>query len=475
MSSRLPYLTFICLVSTLGGLLFGYDMIVISGTQDHVRVQFQLSSVMQGQFTNMAVLGCLLGVVVVIVLGDRLCRKNLLISSSMLLLLSAAWCGFAMSITGLFLARFIGGVGVGIASVISPLYISEASPPNLRGRMVTLFQLMINIGVLLAAVVNAQLQAMSGNSNFHSPWLRFLFRDEIWRGMFLMEVVPAALFLLLCLFLPLSPRWLVKENRMDDARAVLRRIRKHEVVEAELLEIHDAVAHEDDCSFVRLFQRGLRKALIIGLFLTVIGDLSGITAVFYYGPGIFERAGFAVDGAMNSFITISLFVIAGTVMASLLIDRVGRKPLLYISNTGCMLSLLGTGWILQGGSGHERLLVVLICTFVLCFGLGLGPIKFVIINEIFPTRLRGRASAVCTLGLWGAISLVSSVFPVLRDGAGMAVCFLAFGAVLILVYPFLAWVLPETKGRSLEALEQIWNPDDRTGSLSGQTQGRKTA
>jgi MFS family permease len=321
--------------------------------------------------------------------------------------------------------------------------------------MVTLFQLMINTGALLAAITNAGLQSMSAKVVFDAPWMQTLFVDEVWRGMFLMEAVPAMLFFLLCLLVPLSPRWLVKEKRLKDAEAVLRRLRNPATVPAELSEISEAVAHEQS-SFAQLFAKGLRTPIFIGLFLAVIGDLSGITAVFYYGPGIFERAGFERNAAMTSFVMISSFLLVGTALASWLVDRVGRKPFLYVSTTGCILTLLGTGVLLKLGAGYETKLVWLICGFALFFAIGLGPIKFVIITEMFPTRLRGRASAVCTQGLWIAVSLVISIFPIMRDGLGMAACFFAFGAVLFLVYPFMFWVLPETKGRSLEVLEKMW-------------------
>jgi SP family arabinose:H+ symporter-like MFS transporter len=453
---HLGFLIFICLAATAGGLLFGYDMIVVSGTQEQVARQFHLSSSMQGQFTNMAVIGCLLGVLSTIVLGDRISRKSLLVSSSFLLFLAAIGCGLSRSWPELFFARWLGGVGVGIASVISPLYIAEVSPASFRGRMVTLFQLMINLGILAAAVINAGLEMCSERAQLSALWMRTILVDEVWRAMFLVQALPGLGFFLLCLLLPHSPRWLIKEGRYSAAKSVLGRIRQCDEAQAEFEEIREAVMREDD-RFGQLFEGCYFEAIKVGLFLSLIGDLSGITAVFYYGPGILNQVGLGRRGSLAGFIVISLFIVLGTLLASWLIDLVGRKPLLYSSTSGCMVSLLGTGLLLLGGRSQGSIIVALICAFVLFFGIGLGPIKFVIISEIFPTKLRGRASAVCTMGLWTSVSLVASLFPVIRDGAGMAICFLLFGIILMLTFPLLILYVPETKGRTLESLEMMWS------------------
>jgi MFS transporter, SP family, arabinose:H+ symporter len=339
---------------------------------------------------------------------------------------------------------------------MSPLIIAEVSPANVRGRLVTLFQLMINLGLLAAAIMNTWLEANSEHVQFNAGWLNTVLVNEVWRAMFLVQAVPGLAFVVLCLMLPHSPRWLVKEGRYSDAMAILSKIRTDDEAHTEFDEIRQTVTCEDG-TFRHLLGREFAKPIRIGLFLSLIGDLSGITAVFYYGPGILDRIGFGQRGSLAGFVVISLFIVLGTLLASWLIDRLGRKLLLCTSTAGCLVSLFGAGMLLLAGRPAGATVVALICSFVFFFGIGLGPIKFVIISEIFPTKLRGRATAVCISGLWLSVSLVASMFPIIRDRAGIAPCFLLFGFILMLALPVFIVYIPETKGRTLESLELTWS------------------
>ena len=458
---NIGFLVFISIVASMGGLLFGYDTVVIAGTVSPVKAQFAMTDVMEGFFVSAALWGCALGVAFsgcLADVSDRYGRKNTMIQSAVLLFVSALGCGITPNITILILSRFIGGVGVGLASMASPLYISEVSPSHLRGRLVSLFQLTICLGILAAMFVNTQLQGIServsltaGDSIWH-----LMFVKEIWRGMFAAEILPATAFLLLCLMIPKSPRWLVTKGRVDEAKAILKKIRGNTTkAEVEMGEIRETVSHESG-SAIQLLQPRLRKAFFVGLFLAVFSELSGITIVMYYGPSILEKAGFTMGGSLSGHFSIGLVLTVFTMIAVWLIDIVGRRPLMLVGNTGAFVGLVAIGLLFSTGRSEGIALVVMMCLFVACFSFSLGPIKWVVMSEIFPTKIRGRAVALATLALWMTDVFLNHVFPIIRDRLGVQTNFFLFACFLIPQFFFVWKIMPETKGRTLEEIEKSW-------------------
>lgn len=456
----LLFLTFICIVSALGGLLFGFDTVVISGARGLVTEQFEMSKTMEGWLVSSALWACALGAMIAGALSDRFGRKKVLILSGILFVISAWGCGIAESSSFLVIARIIGGIGVGIASMISPLYISEISPPSLRGRMVTLFQFAITIGICLSLFSNAGLQAISeklAGSDYQGVW-RHMLVDQVWRGMFIAEVPPAVLFFLLCLVIPESPRWLAKVGKTDKALSILSKVAIKVSPEKELEEINNAIAHEGG-SLTQLFKPGLRKALFVALFLSIVSELSGITVVFYYGPGILESAGFKLGDALGGFVSIGLVNVIFTIIAIWLMDKLGRRPLLFFGNLGCFIALATIGFLFRAGRTEGMILVVMMCLFVACFAFSMGPIKWVVMSEIFPTRIRGRAVAIATLAVWVTDGIYNQLFPMVQESIGMSGSFFIFALVLIPQFFFVWRIMPETKGRTLENIEQSWTTD----------------
>lgn len=463
---NIGFLIFICVVASMGGLLFGYDTVVIAGTISPVKAQFAMTDVMEGFFVSAALWGCALGVALsgcIIDVGDRYGRKWTMIGSAVLLLISALGCGIAPNVSILIIARLIGGVGVGLASMASPLYISEVSPAHLRGRMVSLFQLTICIGILVAMFVNTQLQAMSERLSEQADEVtglqavfHFIFVEEVWRSMFAAEILPAIGFLILCLVIPKSPRWLVTKGRFDDAMAILKKVRGNTTIaEKEMGEIRETVSHESS-SAMQLFHPGLRKALFVGFFLAIFSELSGITIVMYYGPSILEDAGFTMGGSLSGHFSIGVVLTVFTMVAVWLIDIVGRRPLMLIGNTGAFLGLVAIGLLFATGRTEGITIIVMMCLFVACFSFSLGPIKWVVMSEIFPTKIRGRAVALATLALWMTDVFLNHAFPVIRDRLGVETNFFLFACFLIPQFFFVWKIMPETKGRTLEEIEQSW-------------------
>ena len=446
------YLTFLSAVSALGGLLFGFDTVVISGTIKPVVEQFALSDAQTGLFVSSALLGCAIGAAFAGLVADRFGRKPTLGLSSLLLLLSAAGCAIAWSFPSLVFFRWIGGVGVGVASMVCPLYISETSPPNLRGRLVSLFQFAITIGILMAYFSNYGLAALAENLRGGTGLISWMFGDQFWRGMFLAEAVPGVVFCALCLVIPETPRYLVSKGRQPEALSILSRINGTAQAQQILAEISAAISHETG-KLGDLFAPGFRRALLVALFLAVFSELSGVTVVLYYGPAILDQAGVQLGEALGGLAIIGFVNVIFTVIALLYIDKVGRRPLLLVGTIGCVLCLLGLAAVFYLGQQSATLFVLLFCGFMAFFAFSIGPIKWVVISEIFPTRIRGRAVAIATFGVWAVDTVYNYLFPVLQPLLSTAGIFLIFGLILIPQIIFVLWFMPETKGRSLEEIE----------------------
>ena len=452
---NLFYLFFVCLVTALGGFLFGFDTAVISGTVGFVKQQFALDAIQEGWFVAVALLGCIIGVAFSGILADRFGRKATLFLSALLFAVSAFWCAVAPEHVSLIVARFVGGLGIGVASMLAPLYISEISIPEFRGRMVTLYQFAITIGILAAYFSNALLLSWSQSGSVQGEFLNWIVVSEVWRGMFGMGVIPAVLFFLLLFFIPQSPRWLMARGYPDRARAILARVTNEETAAREVEEIQ-ATLKEETGSIRQLFQPGLRLPLFLGVSIAVLSQLTGINVIIYYGPKIFAEAGFKVAESLDSQVIIGIMNVVATIFALWKIDDFGRKPLLITGVIGMMVSLLCIAGVFFAGSDGSPLLVVCILVYVTFFAFSFGCVTWTLLSEIYPTHIRGRAMSIATLSLWCGTFVVGQAFPWLLETLGGAGVFVLF-ALMCLPAIIIAWkFLPETKGKTLEEIERFW-------------------
>jgi sugar porter (SP) family MFS transporter len=457
-TGRRGYLTFVCVVAALGGLLFGFDTVVIGGTVTAVKKQFLLDQWLEGLFVASALIGCMVGSAFAGPISDAFGRKKVLILSSALFLATGLGCALAWDKWSLLLFRFIGGMGIGVASMVCPLYISEISPAKVRGRMVTLFQFAITIGICVCLFSNAAMEYLSrrGTPGAAGGFYQWIFVDQVWRSMFLMATLPAVFFATLTLFIPESPRWLAKAGLTARARDTLARVGGLVAAEQSLLEIRRAIAAETG-RLSDLFQPGARRALFVALFLSLVSELSGVTVVLYYGPDILNHAGVRLSDALGGFAIIGVCNMAFTVIALWLMDRAGRRPLLFWGTAGCAAVLAAIGALFASQRTGGGFLVTLICLFFAFFAFSIGPIKWVMMSEIFPTRIRGRAVAIATVAVWLGDTITNYFFPWARQAWGPALCFFLFAAVLVPQLFFVRTVMPETKGRTLEEIERSWS------------------
>jgi MFS transporter, SP family, arabinose:H+ symporter len=454
----LSYLVFCAMASALGGLLFGYDLFVISGAKDLIVSHFKLSSWMEGWFVSSAMVGAMVGCALAGPASDRFGRRSVLRIAALLLTACGVGCALAWSSASLIFFRWIGGVGVGVASMVCPLYISEISPARLRGRLVTLFQLAICVGIVAAILVNTGLlgwhERLQGSTQT-TGLLRLLVTDEVWRSMVGMQALPALGFLAACLVIAESPRWLAENGRGDEALAVLERINGPAIADSEMAAIRTTIGEERG-SLSELFKPGLRRVLGMALFLAVVSEFSGITTIWNFGPEIIRGQGIQLANEMSGMVVIASSLSVFTLVAVWLMDRAGRRRLLLWGNLGCFLSLIALGVLLGRPDATPTLKVAAAAAFVACFAFSMGPIKWVFMSEVFPTRIRGRAVAISSLAVWTADALLNQVFPLLRDSWGKSATFFTFAAVLIPQFYFVWRIMPETKGRSLEEIEQSW-------------------
>lgn len=436
------YLLVICFVAALGGLLFGFDTAVISGTVGFLQTEFELSAAMKGWVASSALVGCFLGALAAGTLSDRFGRKKVMLLSAFFFTISAIGCGLAHTALQLVLARLVGGLGIGIASLISPLYIAEISPPHIRGRLVALQQLAIVLGILGAFYSNS-LILHTGLSDAAK-----------WRWMFAVGAFPAVVFFLLILVVPESPRWLSKQGLDAAARAILVRVAGEDAAQTELAQIREALAHEGG-SFADLLKPGLRRALFVGVTLAILTQVTGINAIMYYAPEIFKQAGSVAAAAYNDTVWIGLTNLVFTLISMTVVDHLGRKPLLLIGAACMGLALLGVGYAFHTHAEGKGLLLGVLA-YVGSFAVSMGVVGWVVISEIYPTRTRGRAMAVATSAVWGACFLVSQTFPILVEQVGSAATFWTYGALCVVAIAFVWRFVPETKGRSLEEIERSW-------------------
>jgi len=449
------YFTTLALIAALGGFLFGFDTAVISGAIKSICEQFGLDEIMEGWLVSSALVGCIAGSAAAGSMSDRFGRKRVLVLSGVLFVFTALGCALARDAGFLIFSRLVGGIAVGVAGMVVPLYIAEISPPQLRGRMISCFQLAITIGILAAYFSNALLRDLSARAALDptSPFAGWLVLKEVWRSMLGSLVFPAGAFFLFLLFVPESPRWLVKQNRPQEALAVLARIAGRATAQRQMDEIAATIAMEGPGA-VRLWGASLRKPLLMAVFLAMSAQASGINAVIYYGPKIFETAHFPFADALGSQVILGVVNVVFTLLVMWKVDTLGRRPLLFWGNAGVFLSLILLSGFFAGPSSHGAWLILFLCTYLACFAFSLGPLPWIFMAEIFPTRIRGRAMSVANLSLWTTNAVVCQTFPWLDKNFGAASTFALYAAMIFPVFFFVGLVMPETKGRSLEELEK---------------------
>jgi MFS transporter, SP family, arabinose:H+ symporter len=455
MNNKRVYLMTITLVASLGGFLFGFDMAVISGVLPLLQKQFSLSPFQEGWFVSSALVGCIVGVAFSGELSDRVGRKKLLIASAILFLASALGCMLMPSLFWVIAARFIGGVGIGIASNVVPLYISEIAPARSRGRLITYYQFALTFGILAAYLTNAGLV----NHALHNPGGDGLFHTiliaETWRGMMGLGAIPALLFLVGLLQVPESPRWLINKGHQQQGKIILNKINAEADAEKDFQHIQVNV-NEPKLSFRELFAPQWRRALIIGILLPLFSQFSGINAIIYYGPSILNNAGISLSNSLLSQVIFGAANMLFTLIAIWKVDSSGRRPLYIAGTAGAAISLLLTGLCFATGATSSIWLLVCVLAFLACFAFSIGPLKFVVAAEIFPNRIRGRAMALSIMVMWIADTIVGQLTPVLLKGIGTAATFWVFAAFCVIAFITVYKLLPETKGKTLEEIEGDW-------------------
>ena len=455
------YLIFLSVVAALGGFLFGYDTAVISGTIAQVTQLFQLDTLQQGWYVGCALVGSIVGVLFAGILSDKLGRKLTMVISAVLFSTSALGCALCADFTQLVIYRIIGGVGIGVVSIVSPLYISELAVAQYRGRLVSLYQLAVTVGFLGAYLVNYQLLAWAeSGTQLSVDWLNKVFITEVWRGMLGMETLPAILFFIIIFFIPESPRWLIVRGKELKAINILEKI-YNSITEAksQLKETKSVLTSETKSEWSLLMKPGIFKAVIIGVCIAILGQFMGVNAVLYYGPSIFENAGLSGGDSLFYQVLVGLVNTLTTVLALVIIDKVGRKKLVYYGVSGMVVSLILIGlYFLFGDSlGVSSLfLLVFFLFYVFCCAVSICAVVFVLLSEMYPTKVRGLAMSIAGFALWIGTYLIGQLTPWMLQNLTPAGTFFLF-AVMCVPYMLIVWKLvPETTGKSLEEIERYW-------------------
>lgn len=455
------YLIFLSVIAALGGFLFGYDAAVISGTISQITTQFQLDEIQVGWYVGCALIGSIIGVLFAGKLSDAWGRKTTLLIAAIFFSVSGISCALIGSFEQLIFARILGGIGIGIVSIVSPLYISEVSIAQYRGRLVALYQLAVTIGFLGAYLTNFQLLHFAQNGTvFNSVWLNRIFVSEVWRGMLGFSCIPALLFFIILFFIPESPRWLVLKGRDDSAMHIFRKIylSAQEAMQ-QMQETKSVIQSDTKSDWKFLLQPGILKAVLIGAGIAILGQFMGVNAVLYYGPSIFEKAGLSGGDALFSQVLVGIVNAVTTVIAVFIIDKVGRKKLVYYGVSGMILSLLSISFYFRFAETlhlPNSLLLFFFLFYVFCCAISICAVIFVLLSEMYPTRIRGMAMSIAGFALWVGTYLIGQLTPWMLQNLTPAGTFLLFAAMCV-PYILIVWkLIPETTGKSLEEIERYW-------------------
>jgi len=461
-SNQIVYVVWLSIVASLGGFLFGYDTAVISGTVDQVSLQFHLDDITKGWYVGCALVGSIAGVMVAGSLADKFGRKIVLILSAVLFSISGFGCMVAGSEVMLVIARILGGIGIGVASVISPLYIAEVSVPSYRGRLVSMYQLAITVGFLGAYLANYGLHQYSLailEKGANTGLFNKIFGTEVWRGMLGMESVPALLFFIVLFLIPESPRWLVVKGQEIKAAIILKKIYGEKEAGIQISNVKNLVASETSTNWRMLFQPGFRMALFIGVALAMLGQFMGVNAVLYYGPTIFKESGLSSGDSLFYQSLVGLVNMLTTVLALIIIDKVGRKQLVYWGVSGMIIALVLIAVFFAFGVKlglPAVFLLIFFLFYIFCCAISICAVIFVLLSEMYPVKVRGAAMSIAGLSLWIGTYLIGQLTPLMLSTFTPAGTFMLF-AVMCIPYMLIVWkLLPETTGKSLEEIEEMW-------------------
>lgn len=452
---KIGYVWTICLVAACGGLLFGYDWVVIGGAKPFYEAYFSITDPAQsGWAMSSALVGCIFGALISGWCADKFGRKMPLILSAILFSASAWGTAVASNFDMFIVYRIVGGVGIGLASALSPLYIAEVSPAEKRGRFVAVNQLTIVIGVLAAQLINLMIAEPVATGATQQAIVESWNGQTGWRWMFGVELVPAVIFLVLMFFVPESPRWLVKAGKADRARAMLQRIGSAEYAGQTLKEIEHTLQKDNHkVAWSTLLQPQIKPIVIIGMVLAVFQQWCGINVIFNYAQEIFASAGFDINGTLKSIVATGIINLVFTLAALPLVDKIGRRKLMLFGASGLtVIYVLIAGAYGLGIMGWPVLVLVLAAIAI--YALTLAPVTWVLLSEIFPNRVRGLAMSLGTLALWIACFLLTYTFPLLNASLGASGSFLLYGVICAMGFIYVLRNVPETKGVTLEALEE---------------------
>ena len=453
-SYNIGYILFLAVVAACGGFLFGYDTAVISGTIKQVTTLFGLNDIEQGWYVGCALVGSIAGVAVAGTMSDWIGRRLTMIFASIMFSVSAIGCALCGSYQWLVFYRIVGGIGIGIVSIVSPMYISEIAVTEYRGRLVSLYQLAITVGFWGAYLINYWLLSVSESTRFDSELMNWIFVDEVWRGMLGMETLPALLFFIILFIIPESPRWLLLRGKVARSESIFGKIySRKERVKKQVEELQAHIANETKSEFKYLFQPGILTAVVAGLCIAILGQFMGVNAVLYYGPTIFENAGLSGGDSLFYQVLIGVVNMGTTILALLIIDKIGRKKLVYYGVSGMIVSLLLIAFYFSFGESlglSSILMLIFFLLYVFCTAVSISAVVWVLLSEMYPTKVRGIAMSIAGFALWVGTYLVSQLTPWLLG------TFLLF-AVMCVPYMLIMWrYIPETAGKSLEEIEKYW-------------------
>jgi len=454
-AEQTAYVWGIAIVAALGGLLFGYDWVVIGGARQFYEVYFHLDSpTLIGWANSCALVGCLFGSLAAGYLADRYGRRRVLLAAAILFAISSALTGWAYTFDSFIVWRIVGGTAIGLSSNVSPLYIAEISPAATRGRLVSLNQFAIVVGILLAQVVNWRIAQpvalnLTADTILHSWNVQYG-----WRWMFTAVVIPSAVFTVASLFLPESPRWLLVRNRKDDARAVLQRVGGMAYAASEIAGIEHSLLAEvsNRASWRDLLRPGIRRIVFVGIALAVLQQWTGINILFNYAAEVYRSAGYGANDIFLNIVITGAINLVFTVLSMMLVDRLGRRWMMLFGCIGIGISHLLCAFAYQAGWHASAVLVLTLCA-IACYALTLAPVTWVLIAEIFPNRVRSHGVSAAVSGLWTASFLLTYTFPAMNARLGTAGIFFAYGLICLLGCALVARFVPETKGKTLEQIE----------------------
>ncbi|MBB6144260.1 sugar porter (SP) family MFS transporter [Silvibacterium bohemicum] len=449
------YVWMIALIAAMGGLLFGYDWVVIGGARQFYEAYFQLTSAqLIGWANSCALVGCFAGSLLAGYAGERFGRRRVLFLSAVLFAVSSGLTGWSYSFSAFVFWRIVGGIAIGLSSNISPLYIAEISPASVRGRLVSLNQFAIVVGILLAQIANWQIARPIPEHIAALDFLHTWNAQYGWRWMFCAVVAPAIVFTVSSLFIPESPRWLLSKGKDDAASEVLTRVGGHFYAVAEVANIRKTLLIEaqSQASWKDLWLPGIRRVLLIGVTLAVLQQWTGINILFNYAAEVYRSAGYGENDILLNIVITGAINLIFTIIAMLIVDRVGRRPMMLFGCLGIGVSHLLSG-LAYRANWHGSAVLLLTLGAIACYALTLAPVTWVLIAEIFPNRVRSQAVSVSVSALWVASFILTYTFPAIDKALGSSGTFLGYGAICMLGALFVYAYVPETKGRTLEEIE----------------------